>query len=37
MAGDPNAVASLTSTGEKQEIAIRITHDEGSRAPRFGP
>lgn len=29
--------ASLTTSGEQKEIAVRITSDEGSRAPRFGP
>ena len=27
----------FTSSGEQQEIAVRIAHDEGPCAPRFGP
>jgi len=30
-------LASLTWPGEQQEIAVQITYDEGSCAPRFGP
>ena len=29
-------LASLVSPGEQKEIAVRITYDEGSCAPRFG-
>ena len=27
----------IPAPGEQEEIAIRITHDERARAPRFGP
>src|SRR5690349_12091607 len=30
-------VVSLTASGEQKKIAVRITHNERSRAPGFGP